>query len=109
MSAALCGCLGCVVCGECRVCGESGCFDCGKPRGAYLALREFQDAAIRAVEKVSRNGRWVPAFRVCKETAEAYFWLIRSGREVDFSDYCQQTLATCHKTYQTNPCLIEAP
>lgn len=107
--AALCGCLGCIVCGECRACGESGCPDCGKPRGAYLALKEYLTAVLSSVPTISRNGRWVKAFRCCQPTIEAFFWYIRRGEEYDWAEFDKQTLALCRKVYRANRGLIESP
>ena len=60
---------------------------------------------------MSRNGRWVKAFKACEETIEAYFWFVRHATDpdYDFSDYCQSTLGACKKAYRANCCLIEAP
>lgn len=104
-----CDCLGCIVCGECRACGDSGCRDCGKPRGACLALKEYLTAVLSGVPTISRNGRWVKEFRCCQPTVEAFFWCVRRGDEYEWSEFDENTLDLCRKVYRANRCLIEAP
>ncbi len=117
---ALCGCLGCIVCGECRACGGEGCPDCGAFQGWKPNIPDFYAAVALNFQQRwnSIRGHWFRD-KPNKATVEWFFGAIRRGEDLPHRDTprleieCDwnldpATLAACRKAYQANRDLIES-